>query len=170
MVVRIIWSPRKASFIYPIPPAPRTAVLISGFRSSGLVRVFPDGWNEEATRFDPQALAGSLLQLEGLARIASPSHAVIVLRNEWEPRLTDTRRDALWNAYRVPAFEQIIGEDGTLLATECEAHDGLHIESSRFNVAGRNIRTDRCACGRFSPRLVSAQYVDAVRRIAACAR
>jgi hypothetical protein len=170
VVVRIIWSPRRAAFVYPIPPAPRTAVLVPGFRSSELVRVFPDGWNEEANRFNPQAVAGSLLQLEGLARIASPTHAVIVLRKEWEPRLTDSRRDALWNAYRVPAFEQIISEDGTLLATECEAHDGLHIESSRFNAAGRNIRTDRCACGRFSPRLVSAQYVDAVRRIAACAR
>jgi hypothetical protein len=170
VVVRIVWSPRKASFVYPIPPAPRTAVLIPGFRSTGLVRVFPDGWNQEASQFDPQALAGSVLQLEGLARIATPSHAVIVLRSEWDARLTDSRRDALWNAYRVPAFEQIIDDDGTLLATECEAHDGLHIESARFKTAGRNIRTDRCACGRFTPRLVSASRVDAVRRIAACVR
>jgi hypothetical protein len=165
-----VWSPPKAAFVYPIPPAPRTAVLIGGFRSQGLVRVFPDGWNDEAKGFDPQALAASLLQLEGLAGVIAPSHALIVLRNEWEPRLTESRRAGLWKAYRVPAFEQIIDEDGTLLATECEAHDGLHIESSRFNSTDHQFQAGRCACGRFTPRLVSVQRVDAMRRIAACAR
>jgi hypothetical protein len=28
----------------------------------------------------------------------------------------------------VPVFEQILADDGSLLAMECEAHDGLHVE------------------------------------------
>jgi hypothetical protein len=170
VIVRIVWSLRKAAFVYPIPPAPRTAVLLPGFRPSGSIRVFPDGWNEEAKQFEPQALAGSVLQLEGLAGVASPSHALIVMRNEWEPRFTDSHRTFLWKAFRVPAFEQIIDEDGTLLATECEAHEGLHIESPRFTAADHKFHSGRCACGRVTPRLVSAQRVEAARRLAACVR
>ena len=169
MLVRIVWSQRKAAFFYPIPPAPRTAVLMAGFRSDDFVRVFPDGWNQEAKQFEPQALAASLRQLEALAGVVSPSHALIVMRNEWEPRLTEIHRTALWKAFRVPAFEQVIGEDCTLLATECEVHLGLHIESPRFTAAGHTVQSGRCDCGRVSPRLVSVQLIDAGRRVAACA-
>jgi hypothetical protein len=132
MLVRLVWSPRRAALVYPIPPAPRTAVLMPVFRATDSVRIFPDGWTEEAKQFEPQALAGSFRQLEALAGRASPSHALIVIRREFDPGLTDVNRDSLWKAFRVPAFEQVIDESGGLLATECEAHDGLHIESSRF--------------------------------------
>lgn len=169
MLVRLVWSPRKAEFVYPIPPAPRTAVLMPGFRSGDLVRVFPDGWTEEVKIFAPQAVAGSLRQLEALAGRASLSHAVIVLRKECEPGLTDSNRTALWRAFRVPAFEQLIGDGGKLLAIECEAHDGLHIESSRFDTDAYLVERGRCACGRFTPRLMSLGHAAVLRRIAAYA-
>jgi hypothetical protein len=165
MLVRLVWSPRKAPFVYPIPPAPRTAVLMAGFRSCDPVRVFPDGWTEEVKQFAPQAVAGSLRQLEALTGRASPSHAVIVMRKEYELGLSDANRTALWKAFRVPAFEQIVAGDGSLVAIECEAHDGLHVESSRFESAEYRIETARCACGRFTPRLV-LQPCIVPRRIA----
>jgi len=43
--------------------------------------------------------------------------------------LTEERRDGLWQSFRVPIFEQIVTENGAVLAAECEAHDGCHIES-----------------------------------------
>ena len=55
MRVRAIWSGRKASFLYPISPEPRTAVLLPSFRSSGNIRVFPQGWCEVIATLPGQA-------------------------------------------------------------------------------------------------------------------
>lgn len=166
---------RKARLEYPIPPAPRTAVLSGAFRSGGRVRAFPDGWSSEVERFAPQAIAAPAELLAKLAEIAEPTHAVIVLHREWEPLLAESARERLWLAYRVPVFEQIVAERGQLLAFECEAHQGLHIVSRRFaarddevvGVFPRMLRIGRdrrpegpprdvelCPCGRSGPRLV----------------
>ena len=143
----------KARLIYPVPPAPRTAVLSTAFRQRGAIRVFADPSGVPA--FQPQAIAATLRQLESLAGVVSLTHAVIVFRDSSEPRLTEVERDRLWRAFQVPAFEQIIAADGTLYAGECEAHDGLHIESSRLAAGDREIDRAPCACGRSTARLVS---------------
>src|SRR5258708_2127553 len=109
-------------FVSPLQPAPRTAVLVPWFRSSGQIRVFDGGWSGAAANFAPEAIAGTLDQLETLAGSAAPTHAVIVLGRTHGPRLLEAARDRLWQAYRVPVFEQIIGRSGRLLAAECEAH------------------------------------------------
>jgi hypothetical protein len=146
---------RKPIFLYPIPPAPRTAVLAPCFRSCGSIAVFPGGWSQEVEKFAPEALAATLAQLDPLARARIPTplrHALIVLGKEGGEWLTDADRERLWDAFRVPVFEQIIGDDGQLLAAECEAHEGLHIESSHMRAGGR-IVVSPCACGRKTPRL-----------------
>jgi hypothetical protein len=79
-------------------------------------------------------------------------------------------RDRLWRKFRVPSFEQIIDEDGTLFAAECEVHCGLHIESARFAVGDHEIDREPCACGRATPRLIVPIPMEALRRIAAIAR
>ncbi len=168
MLARIL-RPPKAALIYPIPPAPRCAVLAAGFRPQGTVRVFPSGWNEDAAKFQPQALAAPLDRLEALAGKLTLTHAVIVFRREWEPRLDAAQRDRLWRAFRVPVFEQILAENGALLAAECEAHDGLHIESAKFAAGDHEIDRAACACGKTSPRLTGTGR-DAIRRVAAYAR
>jgi hypothetical protein len=143
---------RKARFVYPIPPAPRTAVLSNAFRSRGTVRVFDDLAGVPA--FEPQALAGTLPQVESLAGVVNLTHAAIVFRGERDPRLTDAELDRLWLAFHVPVFEQIVASDGTLCAWECEAHQGLHIAPG-FDARSRVIDLTPCACGRSSARLVS---------------
>ena len=153
----------RATLVYPIPPAPRTAVLIACLRSKGTIRVFPDGWTQETARFSPQSIAGRLAQIETLEGIARPTHALIILREPWEPGLTSSDRDRLWRAFRVPLFEQIIAEDGVLLAAECEAHNGLHIESRRFAAGDHEIDRAPCGCGKTSPRLIA----PTVQRVAA---
>lgn len=146
------WFRRKARLVYPIPPAPRTAVLSAVFRSHGTIRVFTDPSGIQT--FHPQAIAGTLAQVESLAGAVNLTHAAIVFRDESEPRLTDAEHDRLWRAFQVPVFEQIVAPDGTLYAAECEAHDGLHIVSAKFIAGDREIDKTPCACGRSTPRLV----------------
>ena len=145
---------RRAVLSYPILPAPRTAVLNALIRSKGNFRVFAGGWSEDAVRFGAQSIAGRLEQIEELRSIASPTHALIVLRWEWEPGLSLEDRDRLWHAFGVPAFEQVIAANGELLAFECEAHCGLHIASRRFAAGDHEIERSRCACGKTSPRWI----------------
>ncbi len=165
---RFPWLPkltRKAVFQYPIPPAPRTAVLVPGFRSRGSVRIFPAGWGEDVAKFVPQAIAAALPQLDALAGVVPVTHAVVVFRSEHEPRLGEAERKRLWWAFRVPAFEQVIGEEGVLLASECEAHNGLHI-IAKLTLDRHAVDSAPCGCGRTEPRLISVEPVQLLRRAA----
>ncbi len=173
---------RKAAFVYPVLPAPRTAVLepwfkskrfrSKGLRSSGSIQVFDRGWCPEAAAYRPAAIAGTWQRLEPLLslKMESLTHAVIVLARRGDPLLTFERRQRLWRAFRVPVFEQIIGENGILLAAECEAHAGLHIESPKFDPAGHAIETEKCGCGRTAPRLKASGQSEEIRVTAAYAR
>ena len=94
---------------------------------------------------------------------------MIVLTRVGDDLLAMERRQRLWKAFRVPIFEQIIGANGVLLAAECEAHAGLHIESARFDLSSRLIETAPCGCGRPGPRLKLAAHVAKARAAAASA-
>jgi len=171
---------RKSVFRYPMDPAPRTAVLAACFRQPRFrpnypVRVFPEGWSDEVAVFAPAAIAAPREQLLGLAADRPPqlTHAVIALASPGDPILSIDQRERLWRAFRVPVFEQIIGPDGELLAAECEAHDGLHIEIPGLTWEGYQVEMSPCGCGRKTPRLASAQpaELDGRRRsVAAYAR
>lgn len=159
--------------VYPIPPAPPTAILVDGFRSSGNTRVFENGWDAEVVRFAPAAIAATPAQLDALRGISIPSlrNALIALVRPGEPRLSEEARERLWRAFRVPVFEQHIDDSCRLLAFECEAHDGLHIESSGVGPRpGEILETAPCGCGRSTPRLVAPERVENLRRVAAYAR
>jgi hypothetical protein len=162
--------------VYPVHPAPRTAVLVPWFHESVLanrpLRVFPHGWNEDTAAFAPAAVAGTFEQLIALARTGTPSltHSVIVLWRPEQPRLSEAGRESLWVAFRVPVFEQVIGKAGKLLAAECEAHDGLHVESPSLPLMNESLDDSRCPCGRKTPRIGVTHGAALGRRIAAYAR
>jgi hypothetical protein len=180
-------------FVYPVPPAPPTAILVSWFRSpwfkspwfaslwrrsGGAVRVFPGGWDAAAEAYRPAAIAGTWPQMEALLRqrIVPPSHALIVLHRAKDLGLNGVllsnkdQRQELWQAFRVPVFEQIVGENGALLAAECEAHAGLHIESSRLDLARLSVENTPCGCGRKTPRIGIGGQIEELRSTAASAR
>jgi hypothetical protein len=169
-------SGRRDPFVYPVHPAPRTAVLVPWFNESVLtnrpVRVFRDGWNVDAAAFAPAAVAGTLEQLNALARDGIPSltHSIIILWRPEQQRMSDADRDAMWWAFRVPVFEQIVGKSGKLLAAECEAHDGLHIASPALSLHGESVDDSPCPCGRKTPRIGVTHGAVLERRIAAYAR
>jgi hypothetical protein len=172
---------RKSVFRYPMDPAPRTAVLAACFRQPMLqpmlrpnypVRVFPQGWSEEVSAFAPAAIAAPREQLLGLAASDRPpafTHAVIALENLGDPILSPMERERLWRAFGVPVFEQIIGPDGELLAAECEAHEGLHVEIPGVQWEGYRLKTEPCGCGRKTPRITLPESARA-RTVAAYAR
>jgi hypothetical protein len=170
--VRISWQPPKAEFHYPAGPAPRTAVLVGWFRESSGIRVYPNGWCREARQFAPAAIAGTWPQLENLIATGGQplERAVIVLTRPGEPLLSVEQRERLWRVFRVPVFEQMIGARGQLLASECDAHDGLHIQAPSFFSSFLPLDPTPCACGQRTPRLIPAEPADRVRAVAAYAR
>jgi hypothetical protein len=169
---------RKSVFRYPMDPVPRTAVLAACFRQPRFrpndpVRVFPGGWSEEVAVFAPAALAATREQLLKLMTAEPPpvlSHAVIVLASPGGALLSTSDRERLWRAFHVPVFEQIIGPNGELLAAECEAHDGLHVEIPGLSLDAYRLEMAQCGCGRATPRLDRAQPIELVRSVAAYAR
>jgi hypothetical protein len=158
MVVRIRRPSKGATFIHPVDPAPRTAILAPGFRETRLVRIFPEGWNERAKRFDPGSIAGPLEQLRSLARDGWPlEQAVVVFTYAGKAGLSPLDRESLWQAFGVPVFEQYLSPANKLLATECDAHSGLHVISSCESFP---LEHDVCACGNPAPRLTRGPRIE----------
>jgi hypothetical protein len=98
------------------------------------------------------------------------THALVAFERRGDPLLAMAERASLWRAFRVPVFEQIIEANGELLAAECEAHDGLHIEVPGLSWDGYHTEISPCGCGRKTPRLTPVTTAEYDRSAAACAR
>ena len=158
MVVRIRRPWKGARFTHPTDPQSRTAILAPGFRETRLVRTFPQGWNHRARRFDPDSIAGPLEQLRHLARDTGPiERAVVVFTYGGGSGISADDRDSLWKSFGVPLFEQFLGPRNQLLATECDAHAGLHVVAG---CEGLHLDHEVCACGNPAPRLVRGPRID----------
>jgi hypothetical protein len=137
-------SGANARFVHPLAPPPRTAILVPGFHSTRLVRVFQEGWSPAAEKFAPAAIAAPFDDLLALADAGVRiSHAVIPLA--WDPSnfLTAEQRETLWQAFGAPIFEQYLGPRNVLLASECEAHQSLHVTPAYTGPVSRC----KCPCG-----------------------
>jgi hypothetical protein len=145
-------------FISPFHPTPRTAVLAVGFREAKRVRVFPDGWGESVRRFKPEVLAGPW---EDLLRLAeqwdegwtTPARGIVIFSFEGQPAPEAGLRDLLWERFGLPLFEQYLDTNLELLASECDAHEGLHLASRALQRPGFALCTNVCPCGGTTPRL-----------------
>jgi hypothetical protein len=169
LLVRRRRSDSSCTFVYPLPRVPRVALLDGRLRTTKTVRRFsPDSTGDlrDLLRYRPQAFAGTLEQLRAAANAIGPealatfeTRAVVVFTAAGSPLLTTAERDQLWSTFEAPAFEQCISARGELMASECEAHEGLHIQSI-FDpdlLANVSLETRRCGCGETSPRIVPKQ-------------
>ena len=159
MIVRLRFRTpqRPARFLHPVDPAPRTAILAPGFEQTNLIRVFAAGWNERAARFRPASIAAGIDLLRELARTGLVlDHSVVAFTRESEPGLATEDRDLFWRAFGVPVYEQVLGANNRLLASECEAHAGLHIVT---RCAGFKIETEPCPCGNAALRVVRSPRI-----------
>lgn len=179
---------------FPATPQQRIAQITAVTKPFDLAQPFPrDRWYD-LENFAPQVLVGSASDLLRLhSRTAQPTalklgsvdHAIFVLTQCGHSPLSDVMRVSLWQAYGVPLFELFIGPRGRLLASECEAHEGWHVEpGTHFSLVQRKLLLEvrlrkgiqtgltaefdhtLCPCGREGLRLVNidGHAVWAVRK------
>lgn len=147
-----------ALFIHPMDPMPRTAILAPGFQETKLSRVFPNGWNDAANRFQPESIAGPPEQLRRIARDGvRPRHSVVAFSYEGQAGLASVDRDLFWKLLGVPVFEQLLTAGNELIAMECDAHDGLHLLGDVGTAKADDIK---CACGNPAPRMARQRRID----------
>jgi hypothetical protein len=173
----------------PAPAKLRTAQITTGGRFDS--QYFPSERWHELEQYRPEMLVGSAADLRWLAEKArmagmqlnSVNHAIFVLTALGDIPATDTLRVVLWQAFGVPVYELFVGADGTVLAGECEAHEGWHVESGcrfyflrgeelvadsrhikgiRTGLSG-TLETQPCSCGRPSTRITDVKLRPAMR-------
>jgi hypothetical protein len=150
--------PNGATFLHPIDPAHRTAVLAPGFSQTKLTRVFAQGWNERAARFSPASIAGPWDQVLQVARVGGRvEHSIVVFTYAGQAALSAVEREFLWDMFGVPVFEQYLGLKSELLATECDAHAGLHVVNGYEEL---DLEHEVCSCGNRAPRLARGSRID----------
>ena len=127
-------------FTYPLKSAPPLAVYEQ-------LEAFPNEPGPEALTV---ALPSGLLPLAARWKW-SPSYAIVVFTGPFWGVLTKDERDNVWNRWGVPIYEYRLDSTGTVIAQECDAHDGLHLLPG-VSVPSDAIHT-RCQCGQTSPRV-----------------
>jgi hypothetical protein len=141
----------RQTFSSPLPSPSRIAVISGLFAEKQGVRCFEPESLPEVEKFEPQILAASVHTLLRFAPVVRTLWAVVPFSGPRLGEVTTRDRDLLWAAFQVPVFEQRLGLDGTVIARECEAHDGLHLaNSSAFQGP---VRIEPCECGRPEPRI-----------------
>lgn len=191
-------APALQRLRYPTNHAVRTAVLGPRLAENAAVRAFHPGWIEQLREFRPEAVAAPVAVLMQIANAAhrheavfsTLTRAVVVFTGMEHGCLSETERDRLWQAFEVPIFEQCLGADGSLLAWECEAHEGLHtVEENAILEHGSDsgliltsltdhrhpkirlvtsfaasLETDACGCGQPGPRLIGLTSASVERQ------
>ena len=160
----VLFGGSAAPFVYPSAGNPRVAVLMTGFRETKQIRFFSRLDEDEAVRFEPEVLAGTSAQLREIAlRGLAPGvrNAVVAFTREGEAGLSEYDRNIFWDAFGVPAFQQYLGHDNRLIATECDAHDGLHLYGPLPQRDDWRLDDTPCGCGNARPRLTITSEVAA---------
>lgn len=166
---------------------PRTAQITAGVLFDATY--FPAEHWDELEDFRPEMLVGAAADLQWLAErmrrgelhLQSVDRAVFALTLAGDAPVSDTLRVVLWQAFGVPVYELFVSTDGTVLAAECEAHEGWHVEPGcrfyysrgqelvadsrqikgiRTGLAGM-IKTETCVCGRAGMRLMDVRLHSA---------
>jgi hypothetical protein len=165
------WKRRSCASVgeplrFPIPFAGRIALLDRTLPSEVAVRRFDPADLRSLADFAPEALVAPLdialsladRRVRGLSDLSDLTVAVVVLTTIEDSPLEDHHRDLMWHAFKVPVFEQLRGDDGGIVARECEVHHGLHISDSlaaQFSSdAALELMHDPCECGSETPRLI----------------
>ena len=129
------WSLGRVKFRHSIKHSPRTAIFSSHFFPGISCRNFPNPYAPSLSRFEPEVIAGPVDTLRAFAEsvqrgtvsISPLRYAVIPFTGILEGPLSSADRDLFWRAFGVPVYEQFFGFGNDMLASECDAHAGLHL-------------------------------------------
>jgi hypothetical protein len=173
----------------------RIAVIHPWFRSEAPVRSFPvvDSLRSIAgklERFEADVWVGTPTQLLRLShmRVNGPRRALIPIQGPGMRALSEGERDWLWHRFHVPLYQQLRGFQGELLAAECDAQVGYHVNHAAAKWESRqqeliytslvdlrhpvlrlasgwqgDLETSRCTCGCLSARLFPYEEKGLVR-------
>ncbi|MBV8550903.1 MAG: hypothetical protein JOY54_06355 [Acidobacteriaceae bacterium] len=139
----------------------------------------------ELPLYRPSVLAGTTSELKLLVEeierkkldLSCVDRGITVLTYSCSPLLDDIFRVLLWQTFGVPVYELLVGPNRTLIAAECEAHEGWHVRPSadvsfvdgelmctfrscppvQTGWLGR-LEIEPCACGRGSARLMDLVF------------
>jgi hypothetical protein len=147
---------------FPIGSTPRIAVVAGGFSLERNAREFAPDDLPALHQWSPDAIVAPLetalsladQRLRGVADLPN-LRCLVVLTDLDGDALADDYRELLWQAFQVPIFEQLRGADGAVIARECEAHDGLHLDPSAHidSELRAALMSEHCECGSEAPRL-----------------
>jgi hypothetical protein len=148
-----IFSPKSAppvdiqSFPYPITPCPRMAIFPPYFAP------------EELPLAGVSTLAAPIETIRAIdPGVWSPEFPVVVFSRLGDALLSEEDRNFVWRTFGVPVFEYLLDENGRIIASECEAHEGLHFDRSPTFWKSEIIE-ESCPCGAPGSRL---KWVDAI--------
>ena len=166
----------------PVPISARTRVAsLSQFNiGAGERRSFHREHWQELEKFGPNIIIGSFSQLEeivslsdeGTIDLESLDIGLLVTSEFGAETLRDVDRVILWQAFGIPVYEMIVSPDRRLIACECEAREGWHLESGIGLVNSQGVltlterkrkplcmvaamETGACPCGRKEPRIIA---------------
>lgn len=174
---------RYCELPFPAGPDLRVAQITATTHFDRVSAFPPDQWHELET-YRPQVLVGPAPELQkfiewvklGVVDFKSIDHAIFVLIECGDKPLSDMSRVVLWQTFGVPVYELFVGAGGVLLASECEAHEGWHVQpyasfslsdeelvvkalsqkTHRTGLLG-SIETAGCPCGRPGTRVLGIE-------------
>lgn len=175
----------------------RVAQIADGADFESVQAFRPGEWSRMEA-FRPRVIAGSAAHLQELAErvelnvvdLSSVDHAIFVLTGCGDAPLEDVLRVVLWQTFGVPVYELFLAGRGLVAASECETHEGWHVEpGAAFSSVNGELVLDQfgtkairtglsgyidqtpCACGREGARLLHIKQWDArpAQRLAATA-
>src|SRR5256885_5075651 len=129
-------SVRRQQLPFPASPNLRVAQITAASLFDRVPAFSPERWQEFET-YHPRVLVGPAAdfrklrdQVElGTVDVTSVDHAIFVLTSFGETPLSDISRVVFWQSFGVPVYELFMSPAGTLLASECQAHEGWHVET-----------------------------------------
>jgi hypothetical protein len=106
------------------------------------------------------AVAGGFDDLARAAAAGVEARRAVYLLSHANQNSNEGQREALWRLFRVPVYGLLMEGGGRIVAWECEAQNGLHVEGS--GAAGLGLREESpCACGRPGARVLVTGAVPA---------
>ena len=127
---------------YPLQPQPRSVTLIDG-------RAWQPGEAETAV------ISARLLH-KVWSDLWTPTFPVVVLTGPGHGILSEQDRDLIWRRWGVPIYEFLMDSAGKVVASECDAHEGLHVHGIGVQAEERE-----CGCGVTGPMLPLGVPVEA---------